>query len=45
MMDNDIRWLQRFDNYKRALKRLDTAAALAGEHPLSDIEEQERGNG
>jgi nucleotidyltransferase substrate binding protein (TIGR01987 family) len=40
VLDKDIRWLQRFDNYKRALKRLDTAAALAGEHPLNDIEEQ-----
>jgi len=39
-MDKDIRWLQRFDNYKRALKQLDDAAALAGERPLTDIEEQ-----
>ncbi|MDR1786044.1 MAG: nucleotidyltransferase substrate binding protein [Spirochaetaceae bacterium] len=39
-MDKDIRWLQRFDNYTKALKRLDDVVALAGERALSDIEEQ-----
>ena len=39
-MTDDIRWLQRFANYTRALRRLSDAAALAGERPLSKLEQQ-----
>lgn len=36
----DIRWLQRFDNFKRALAQLHKAATLAGERKLSELEQQ-----
>lgn len=36
----DVRWRQRFDNFKRAVSRLDDAAALAGRRDLSDLEKQ-----
>ena len=36
----DVRWLQRLDNYERALGTLARALALAGERPLSELEEQ-----
>jgi nucleotidyltransferase substrate binding protein (TIGR01987 family) len=36
----DIRWQQRLDNYARALEQLDSAVRLAGERPLSDLEQQ-----
>lgn len=40
-MDNkDIRWIQRFNNYKKALSRLTAAIELNEERPLSDLEEQ-----
>ena len=39
-MTNDIRWLQRFANYTKALQSLSDAAALAGERPLSKLEQQ-----
>jgi nucleotidyltransferase substrate binding protein (TIGR01987 family) len=39
-MSEDIRWKQRFDNFKRALRQLDAAATLAGTRPLSDLEKQ-----
>lgn len=40
-MDNkDIRWIQRFNNYKKALARLSSAVELNEERPLSDLEEQ-----
>jgi len=40
-MDNkDIRWIQRFNNYKKALARLTSAIELNEERPLSDLEEQ-----
>ncbi len=40
-MDNqDIRWQQRFSNYKKALNQLENAINLAGERNLSDIERQ-----
>ena len=42
-MDNnnkDIRWIQRFNNYKKALKRLSSAIALNEERGLSDLEQQ-----
>ena len=39
-MTADIRWKQRFDNFKRAFARLSEAAALAEERNLSDLERQ-----
>ena len=38
-MSDDIRWLQRFTNYTKALQSLSDAAALAGERPLSKLEQ------
>ena len=40
MANADIRWQQRFENYGRALARLNAAVALAQERPLSDLERQ-----
>lgn len=40
-MDNqDIRWQQRFVNYRKALAQLTAAVALAKQRPLSDLEKQ-----
>lgn len=39
-MKNDIRWLQRFSNYSKALERLVDALTLARERPLTDLEKQ-----
>lgn len=39
-MSEDIRWKQRFDNYKRALRQLTLAVELAAARPLSDLEKQ-----
>jgi nucleotidyltransferase substrate binding protein (TIGR01987 family) len=39
-MAKDIRWQQRFDNYKKALSRLEQAEELNKERPLSDLEKQ-----
>jgi len=36
----DIRWKQRFENYKKALTQLESAVQLAGVRPLSNLEEQ-----
>nr|VFJ56069.1 MAG: nucleotidyltransferase substrate binding protein, HI0074 family [Candidatus Kentron sp. DK] len=36
----DIRWRQRFDNYRQALARLRDAVALRQQRPLSDLEQQ-----
>ncbi len=36
----DVRWIQRFDNFKRAYARLAAAAALAKQRKLSELEEQ-----
>jgi len=36
----DIRWIQRYDNYLKALLRLKNAVDLARQRPLSDLEEQ-----
>ena len=36
----DIRWLQRFDNYQRALKRLQDAKDLADSRKLTDIDNE-----
>jgi len=39
-MDDDIRWIQRFDNFKRALKQLDKVMLLLEERELSELEQQ-----
>ena len=36
----DIRWKQRFSNYKRALDSLKSAVELANERELTDLEKQ-----
>jgi nucleotidyltransferase substrate binding protein (TIGR01987 family) len=40
MANEDIRWIQRFNNYRKALARLGEAVALAEERDLSDLEQQ-----
>lgn len=40
MSNEDIRWIQRFNNYRKALARLGEAVALAEERDLSDLEQQ-----
>ena len=40
MSKPDIRWIQRFDNFKRAFARLADAAAQARQRKLSELEEQ-----
>src|ERR1039458_4796530 len=40
MSKADIRWIQRFDHFKRAFARLAEAAALAKQRKLSELEEQ-----
>ncbi|MDR0321191.1 MAG: nucleotidyltransferase substrate binding protein [Treponema sp.] len=37
---NDIRWKQRFQNYKKALTVLKNAVELAGKRDLTDLEKQ-----
>lgn len=39
-MPEDIRWRQRFDNYKRILHRLTLAVELMEQRPLTDLEKQ-----
>jgi nucleotidyltransferase substrate binding protein (TIGR01987 family) len=40
MEHQDIRWLQRLSNYKKALSQLEKAVALSHERALSNLEEQ-----
>ena len=40
MANEDIRWIQRFNNYRKALARLNEAIELANERELSDLEQQ-----
>ena len=40
MSNEDIRWIQRFNNYRKALARLGEAVALSEERDLSDLEQQ-----
>lgn len=40
MANEDIRWIQRFNNYRKALARLGEAVQLAEERELSDLEQQ-----
>lgn len=39
-MSQDIRWQQRFANYRKALAQLTAATELAAQRPLSDLEKQ-----
>lgn len=39
-MSHDIRWIQRFNNYKKALAGLQEASVLADERELSKLEKQ-----
>lgn len=39
-MQQDIRWLQRLDSYRRAMNKLEAAVSLSGERALSDLEQQ-----
>ena len=36
----DVRWIQRFNNYKKALKQLMEAVELTKERELSNLEKQ-----
>lgn len=38
--DSDIRWRQRFTNYKKALTQLKDAVTLSRQRPLSRLEKQ-----
>ena len=40
MVDQDIRWQQRFQNYSIALRQLESAVQLAEQKSLSDLEKQ-----
>ena len=39
-MTHDVRWQQRFDNFRRALQQLALAIQLQEQRPLSDLEKQ-----
>lgn len=39
-MNKDIRWQQRFNNFKKALKTIESAVALADQRDLTDLEKQ-----
>ena len=39
-MNKDIRWIQRFDNYCRALEHLISAVELSSQRDLTDLETQ-----
>lgn len=41
MSTKDIRWIQRFNHFIKALKQLRDAVMLAKERPLSQLEKQE----
>jgi hypothetical protein len=40
MTEPDIRWIQRFDNFQRALMVLERGVQLALERDLSELEQQ-----
>ncbi|MFK7971643.1 MAG: nucleotidyltransferase substrate binding protein [Bacteroidia bacterium] len=40
MSNHDIRWIQRFSNYQKALLQLSSAVELARSRELSDLEKQ-----
>lgn len=39
-MNEDVRWLQRFDNFSKALSRLEEAVEIKAQRPLSNLEQQ-----
>ena len=39
MADADVRWLQRLENYERALATLERALSLVATRPLSELEQ------
>ncbi len=39
-MTQEIRWIQRFENYAKAFGNLNSAVDLANERTLSNLEEQ-----
>lgn len=39
-MEKDIRWIQRFDKYKKAFKSLTADVELSKQKDLSDIEQR-----
>lgn len=40
MSEHDIRWIQRFNHYLKALAKLEEAVGLAHQRPLSELEGQ-----
>lgn len=40
MTEPDVRWQQRFANYKRALRQLQSAVELSQQRPLTRLEQQ-----
>jgi nucleotidyltransferase substrate binding protein (TIGR01987 family) len=40
MSTQDIRWKQRFSNYRKALRQLEKAVELSCERPLTELEQQ-----
>lgn len=40
MNDQDVRWQQRFANYKKAVRQLQSAVELSGQRELSSLEKQ-----
>ncbi|MBJ7538058.1 nucleotidyltransferase substrate binding protein [Marinomonas transparens] len=39
-MENDIRWIQRFNNFQRSFKQLEMAFTIMDERELNELEEQ-----
>ncbi len=39
-MNPDIRWIQRFNSFSKALQQMENAVVLSKERPLSKLEEQ-----
>ncbi len=39
MANADVRWLQRLENYERALATLQRALSIAASRPLSELEQ------
>lgn len=40
MGSSDVRWIQRFQSFRKALSRLTAAVELAAQRPLSELEQQ-----
>ena len=41
MAQQDIRWVQRFSNYRKALNKLSEAVELLRDRPIQDVQEAE----